>query len=982
MADIIETIGAGGTHATIAAWDAAHKAKDMVALGNRYIGELIDQVYEVDAGVLSFANTGTRSSTAYRWLRSAASAGGYYRPERHTGPRIYVRYTGTGDQAGIRVEATESFMRMSGFALICEDPQEVGGGNKYGFHIQGDNFIGHRLFCRISEGGQRASASAPIFYCYYINNVSGNNADGANFLNCIAYGSRSWRGAHYGFFFDNFAANGGVFNCAAYSIRHSSGITGGFGALTNVAVKPKCVNSVAVDCSTSFFGLWAAIAIDPSNGADPLSVAEPYQCIASDYSLPLDVSVPRASANRNGVDSRSVHGRPDVQDLRPMPGSVVHKNGRDLSTLWTSFGLPIEDFDGVVRPGGSGGYLSLGWTIGPYHTAFSPLALTAPTVEVKSIGSAGGRDYATIQAFLDATDDQSLVYTNKVVIGELYADSNFSITAGSRVVARRTIADERHYREIRPAAGQAFDPVNSSGVKILGDGGATAGEANLVEAHEEHFRLTGPILVDVTYTGSSNRRGVKIQGDRSIATSIFSRLLASTGTASHVFLVRSSRALVANCIAIGSNSTGTGANSGFNVQNCEFARIYCCVAWGIKGNGGGNGFREGANTNRVEFSSSIATDCTTCFSHATGTNAPRVQSFCISGDSTADGAGAQRTVSASVLFKAPASGDFRNLSGSPALKRGGNLTVRFSADFAGERRYAPFDCGAFEGLPPGPLFRAPTFQESRAWVGLWELQRKDGVALLFTDQNEPVVYRGRSYSPGGAWTASARRGETQQRSMSARVALSSGQITAEDLSAGRYRGARLREILLGRQLFTVPIEESLYVLGEVDFDADRAECDFASLSSLLSRNAGRLVTVGCPLRLGSEECTVDLTPNTLDDVRVGSTIQDPRRKFNANSADVSGSYPDGYFTKGEFVVLSGLNAGLVGQVKSYVASTRTFELEEALPYNVATNDTFLFYPGCRKRYVLDCITTHQNGINYGGDPFMPGTAKSMSTPTR
>ena len=253
---------------------------------------------------------------------------------------------------------------------------------------------------------------------------------------------------------------------------------------------------------------------------DPLSVDEPYSCVSSDASLPFDLYVPRVSANKNNVDSRTVHSRPEVQDMRPVAGSPVFgsldpssttptwRRGRDMSGIWTAYGLSPEDFDGVVRPPAQGGYRdnANGWTIGAYHVAGTPLASTAPTVEVKSIGSAGGRDYSSIQAFLDATDDQSLVYANKVVIGELYADSAFTITAGQRVIVRRCIADAHHYRELRPAAGNEFEPVAGFGVDIRGNGGTATGENNLVEVHAEHFRLSGPIRLEVTYIRAAGHR--------------------------------------------------------------------------------------------------------------------------------------------------------------------------------------------------------------------------------------------------------------------------------------------------------------------------------------------------------------------------------------------------------------------------------------------------------------------------------------------
>lgn len=1102
MADVIETIGVLGTHATPAAWFAAHNAKDMVALGNRYIGELIDPVYEVDAGTLAALNTGTRSSTRYRWLRAreqnqinritanatpatagqftlsvylpgvalattsalnsnvtaanvqtalealvgvgnvtcAATTGanlgvanavvsitwqgvwanaivaltgsfasltpnphvlstfqqgmGTYKPERDTGPRIYVRWTGSGDQAGIRIDTAENFFRMSGFALICEDPQEVSGGNKYAVQVQGDDFLASRMFVRISEGGQRASLSAPIFYCYYVQGTSTGAAlaNNAVFLNCIAYGSRFYKGAHFGFYYDANASNGGCYNCAAYSIRHqTTGTNAGFAAFTGSTVKPRLVNSTMGDCLIGAVGLWESIALDPANVADPLAVDEPYQCADTGYTLPIDLFTPHASANLNGVDARVMHQRPEVQDMRPPPGSVLFRNGRNMSNIWTAYGGGIapEDFDGNPRPSGSGTYLGTGWTIGPYHSPGSVLVNTAPIVEVKSIGSAGGRDYATVQAFLDATSQLSLVYWNRTYIGELYPDSDFSITAGQRVIARRTIGDGRHYRSLRPAAGLGWDPISGIGVKITGTGGSTTGENNLVEIHEDRFKLQGPMLVEQTVSGAADRRALKVQGNYVDVDAVFGKLVAGTGTSNIIFLLRGSRGKVTNCIAKGSNSAGVGANTGFNLQNCEFTRVLCCDAWGVKGNGSGYGFREGTNTDRVEVSTCRGLNNTVDFSHVTATNAPKVQGYNISSDATADGIGSQRSVVVTSVVKSPSADDFRHVASSTAIKRGRNLSVRFSADYTGAQRYAPFDIGAYEGLPPGPLFRAPVYVANNTARAdgklfhqtLWEIWRKDGVVITLSDQPEPVLYRGRVYDVGGGFVASNRRAEPGKRSVGVRMAFNSSKINAPDLAAQRYRGARLREILLGQHAWTQPLEENVYLFGEIEYDADFGETELSSLSSLLERNAGRLINVPCGLRLGDEECTVDLTPNTLDDVRVASVI-DPRRKFNANTADVSVSYVNDYFGKGKLVVLTGLNVGMIAQVKSYVASTRTFELEEALPYDLAVNDTFIVEPGCRLRYILDCIGKHANGINYGGEPFLPGTDRALSTPQR
>ena len=984
MATIVETIGSGGTHATIAAWLAANQTP--ITSGNIYVGELIDQVYEVDAGTLAATIGSSQTGSAnYRWLRSAASAGGYYRPERHTGPRVYVRWTGSADQSAFRV--AENFFRMSGFALICEDPQEVTGGNKYGVKIESDSVLCSRMFVSIKEGGNRGNNDlvAPFFFCYYVNGTGTGAAaaDAAVFLNCIAHGSRYFKGANYGFYYDNFASNGGMFNCAAYNVTRGAGSGRGYIALTGSTVKPKAVNCIAIGCSLGWQGTYAFL-IDPAvDPVSPLNISEQYQCVTDDLSLPVDDFNPRASLNRNYVDGRSIWGRPDVQDFRLVVGSFPTRLGRDMSSQWTAFGITPEDFDGTARgsvPINAGG---IGWTIGPYVALHAPFSTSSPTVEVKSIGSGAGRDYATVQAWLAATDNQSLVYQNKVLVGELYADSAFVIADGSRIAIRRSVSDAAHYRQLRPAAGHAYDLPSASGVVVSGTGGSATGENNLVEISEDYFRLSGPVLVDQTYSLTANRRGIKVDGNYVRVDSVYGRFLTSTGTASHVFFLRGSRLLVTNCIARGSNTGTSGPNTGFQIQNCEFTRVLNCDADRIKGSGGGIGFRESPGTDRAEIRDCIATDCTTCFSHATAANAPRVQQANIASDATADGPGSQDNVTSSSLFQNASAEDYRNKASSTAIKRGLNLSSRFSADFLGRPRYAPFDVGAYEGLPIAPEFEAPQFQSSHAYQTLFELYRRDGVAIFVTDQNEPVAYRGRVYSPTNAFISSNRRGEGEmrERSFSVRAAVGSF-ITSADLAAGRYRGARVREILLGRYAWTAPLEEHIYIWGDADFDGETWNVDFLSIASLLENNAGRQCTVGCPLTLGDDECGKDITPDTIDDVRVSATITDPRRSFRAEAADISASYADGFFTKGKLTWLTGAAVGTISQVKSYTSSTRAIVLEDALPADVVQNDTFQIEPGCQKRYLADCIGVHSNGENFGGDPLQPGTDKALSTPTR
>jgi hypothetical protein len=76
-----------------------------------------------------------------------------------------------------------------------------------------------------------------------------------------------------------------------------------------------------------------------------------------------------------------------------------------------------------------------------------------PTTTVKSIGSGGGRDYSTIQAWEDACP-ANLVTADEVWRGECYNDSEFS--SASSITISGTTTDATRYLWLTTATGQSF----------------------------------------------------------------------------------------------------------------------------------------------------------------------------------------------------------------------------------------------------------------------------------------------------------------------------------------------------------------------------------------------------------------------------------------------------------------------------------------------------------------------------------------------
>lgn len=88
----------------------------------------------------------------------------------------------------------------------------------------------------------------------------------------------------------------------------------------------------------------------------------------------------------------------------------------------------------------------------------------------------------------------------------------------------------------------------------------------------------------------------------------------------------------------------------------------------------------------------------------------------------------------------------------------------------------------------------------------------------------------------------------------------------------------------------------------------------------------------------------------------------------------------GYFDYGKITMTSGASIGLSMEVKAYSPGTITLQMQ--LPFGVASGDSYTLVAGCGKRFKLDCVARFGNGINFRGEPFLPGLDKIMKAGTQ
>jgi hypothetical protein len=114
---------------------------------------------------------------------------------------------------------------------------------------------------------------------------------------------------------------------------------------------------------------------------------------------------------------------------------------------------------------------------------------------------------------------------------------------------------------------------------------------------------------------------------------------------------------------------------------------------------------------------------------------------------------------------------------------------------------------------------------------------------------------------------------------------------------------------------------------------------------------------------------VDTRPLATDAAN-GPTNEAQVYSAYAGGGNASPAGATSYFTGGLMTMTSGASVGLSMEVGAYVPGTLTLRL--SFPYPVAAGDTYRLSRGCGKRFIEDCVTNYSNGVNFRGEPFLPG----------
>ena len=155
-------------------------------------------------------------------------------------------------------------------------------------------------------------------------------------------------------------------------------------------------------------------------------------------------------------------------------------------------------------------------------------------------------------------------------------------------------------------------------------------------------------------------------------------------------------------------------------------------------------------------------------------------------------------------------------------------------------------------------------------------------------------------------------------------------------------------------------------LGEVTLGNGMVKVELRGLQQFFQQPVGSVVSATCRARLGDSLCKVDLNPITKV-CRVGSVID--KQTFIEDFNPM----PDGFFENGTVGFIGGTCNQMRAVVKSHTSNTFTLQLPLIVQPEVG--DYFVATAGCKKRYLEDCIGKFNNGLNFQGEPHVPGIDK-------
>ena len=273
----------------------------------------------------------------------------------------------------------------------------------------------------------------------------------------------------------------------------------------------------------------------------------------------------------------------------------------------------------------------------------------------------------------------------------------------------------------------------------------------------------------------------------------------------------------------------------------------------------------------------------------------------------------------------------------------------------------------------------------------WRIERRDGTVVALTDHDVELIPQftgtespatgdyqlgvasGETYSPISSYQRSAieTHNDLSIDNLDAEGILESDAIAESDIRAGLYDNAKVWVFLVNwADLTQGIIRLRRGTWGELSLMDTYYKAEERGLMQELTKPVCEAYTAECLAVLGDARCGIDI--EALKETATVSAVTD-LKTFSVTGLTQASDY----FNYGKIIGLTGPNAGLKGEVKSYtLGSPSEIGLFLNLPYAIQVGDTFDVYPGCDMK-LATCDTKFSNVVNFRGFPYMLGRERLM-----
>lgn len=260
---------------------------------------------------------------------------------------------------------------------------------------------------------------------------------------------------------------------------------------------------------------------------------------------------------------------------------------------------------------------------------------------------------------------------------------------------------------------------------------------------------------------------------------------------------------------------------------------------------------------------------------------------------------------------------------------------------------------------------------SRVWfsqpletvANFWRVLRRDGVTLGFTTHDRDLWFDGVNHrsAPGMVPSAIRRSADFEPDSAEVQGALSHDAISAADLAAGRFDGAR---VLIGLVDWESLERHVVYrgTIGAVSEEAGSFSATLASRKAELQRDPVPRTSPSCRADFCGPGCA--LSPARFTHEAMLDAV-DPA----GNAITLTSTAAPGGLAGGSLRWLDGPYAGTGAGIVT--ASGATLVLDVPLDQAPPSGTRALVREGC-DRTLATCATRFGNAVNFRGEPFLPG----------